>query len=54
MSVLGHKSVQMAFGYARVSDPAVLDDYRSVLGPDATSAGPSASAVHTQVRPAAA
>jgi hypothetical protein len=25
-----------------------------VLGPDATIAGPSASAVHTQVRPAAA
>jgi len=48
MSILGHKSVQMALVYAHVSDPAVLDDYRSVLGPDATIAGPSASAVRNR------
>jgi len=48
MSVLGHKSVQMALVYAHVSDPAVLDDYRSVLGPDAAIAGPSASAVRNR------
>ncbi len=48
MSVLGHKSVQMALVYAHVSDPAVLDDYRSVLGPEATIAGPSASAVRNR------
>ncbi len=48
MSVLGHKSVQMALVYAHVSDPAVLDDYRSVLGADATIAGPSASAVRNR------
>jgi Phage integrase family len=48
MSVLGHKSVQMALVYANVSDPAVLDDYRTVLGPDATIAGPSASAVRNR------
>lgn len=48
MSILGHKSVQMALVYAHVGDPAVLDDYRSVLGPDATIAGPSASAVRNR------
>lgn len=35
MSILGHKSVQMALVYAHVSDPAVLDDYQAVLGPEA-------------------
>lgn len=29
----------MALVYAHVSDPAVVDDYRAVLGPDATIAG---------------
>jgi hypothetical protein len=48
MSVLGHKSVQMALVYAHVSDPAVLDDYRSVLGDEATIAGPSATAVRNR------
>jgi hypothetical protein len=48
MSIFGHKSMQMALVYAHVSDPAVLDDYRSVLGPDATIAGPSASAVRNR------
>jgi len=48
MSILGHKSVQMALVYAHVSDPAVLDDYRSVLGDEATIAGPSATAVRNR------
>jgi integrase len=48
MSILGHKSVQMALVYAHVSDPAVLDDYRAVLGPEATIAGPSAAAVRNR------
>lgn len=48
MSVLGHKSVQMALVYAHVSDPAVLDDNRTVLGADTTIAGPSASAVRNR------
>ncbi len=48
MSVLGHKSVQMALVYAHVSDPAVLDDYQAVLAPHATIAGPSASAVRNR------
>jgi site-specific recombinase XerD len=48
MSILGHKSVQMALVYAHVSDPAVLDDYRAVLGRDATIAGPSATAVRNR------
>jgi integrase len=51
---LGTQECADGLVYAHVSDPAVLDDYRSVLGPDATIAGPSASAVHTQARPAAA
>ncbi|HQZ84934.1 MAG TPA: tyrosine-type recombinase/integrase [Actinomycetota bacterium] len=48
MSILGHKSVQMALVYAHVSDPAVRDDYRAVLGRDATIAGPSASALRNR------
>ncbi len=48
MSILGHKSVQMALVYAHVSDPAVVDDYRAVLGPDATIAGPSANALRNR------
>lgn len=48
MSILGHKSVQMALIYAHVSDPAVVDDYRAVLGTDATIAGPSAAALRNR------
>jgi integrase len=48
MSILGHKSVQMALVYAHVSDPSVLDDYQAVLAPQATIAGPSASAVRNR------
>jgi integrase len=31
MSILGHESPQMTMAYARISDPEVLRDYRSVL-----------------------
>jgi hypothetical protein len=43
MQVLGHNSVDMAMVYAHISDIAVLNDYRSVLGSQATLAGPGAS-----------
>jgi hypothetical protein len=42
MRVLGHTSVSMALVYAQVGDPEVLRDYRAVLGPGATLAGPAA------------
>jgi hypothetical protein len=45
MSVLGHASVSMSLVYAQITDPDVLADYQAVLGPTATVAGPSASAV---------
>ena len=45
MSVLGHESAAMSLVYASISDPEVLRDYRSVLGPGANIAGPSADAV---------
>ncbi len=48
MSILGHKSVQMALVYAHISDPAVLDDYRSVLGEEPTIAGSSSAAVRNR------
>lgn len=48
MSVLGHKSVQMALVYAHISDPAVLHDYRSVLSEDATIAGPSSAVIRNR------
>ena len=46
MSVLGHQSPQMSMVYARISDPEVLRDYQSVLGPGAVIAGPGAEALH--------
>jgi site-specific recombinase XerD len=50
-SVLGHTSVSMSLVYAQISDPEVLADYQAVLGPDATIAGPSASAVRNHDLP---
>jgi len=47
MSVLGHESAAMAMVYARVSDPEVLRDYRSVLEPGAVIAGAGAEAVRS-------
>lgn len=40
MSVLGHQSTDMTMVYARISDHEVLKDYQSVLGDNATIAGP--------------
>lgn len=42
MKVLGHSSVSMALVYAQISDREVLRDYKSVLTPGATIAGPAA------------
>jgi hypothetical protein len=43
MQVLGHNSVDMAMVYAHISDIAVLNDYRAVLGSQATLAEPGAA-----------
>lgn len=51
MNILGHASVSMTLVYAQISDAAVVADYQSVLGPDATIAGPSASAVRNHELP---
>jgi integrase len=42
MKVLGHSSVSMALVYAQISDQEVLRDYKAVLTPGATIAGPAA------------
>ncbi|GHH86305.1 hypothetical protein GCM10018793_57660 [Streptomyces sulfonofaciens] len=51
MKVLGHTSVSMALVYAQVSDQEVLRDYRAVLGPGATIAGPAAEELRTGALP---
>jgi hypothetical protein len=43
MKILGHQSAQMSLVYARISDRAVLEDYRRVLEPGAAVAGPLAA-----------
>lgn len=45
MSILGHQSPAMSMVYARISDPEVLRDYKSVLAPGAVVAGPGAEAL---------
>lgn len=45
MSILGHQSPAMSMVYARISDPEVLRDYKSVLSPGAVVAGPGAEAL---------
>ena len=47
MRILGHTSASMALVYAQISDPEVLRDYQSVLGPGATLAGPAAEALRS-------
>ena len=47
MRILGHNSVSMALVYAQISDPEVLRDYQSVLGPGATLAGPAAETLRS-------
>ncbi|MDP9381028.1 MAG: site-specific integrase, partial [Chloroflexota bacterium] len=54
MSVLGHTTPAMAMVYAQVSDAAVLGDYRKVLGPGATVAGPLAETLRKGELPASA
>ena len=51
MSVLGHTSVSITPVYAQIGDPEVLADYQAVLGPDVTTAGPSASALRNHDLP---
>jgi integrase len=51
MDVLGHQSPHMSMVYIRVSDEAVLADYRSVLKPDAPIAGPAAEIIRNQRLP---
>jgi hypothetical protein len=53
MQMLGHSSVSMALVYAQISDPEVLRDYQSVLGPGATLAGPAAEALRRGAFPSA-
>jgi len=47
MRILGHNSVSMALVYAQISDPEVLRDYQSVLGPGTTLAGPAAETLRS-------
>jgi len=47
MSILGHQSPAMSMVYARISDPEVLRDYKSVLAPGAVIAGPGAEVLRT-------
>jgi integrase len=53
MKVLGHQSANMSMVYARISDRAVLEDYRKVLGPGAAIAGPLAETLRNGEMPAA-
>jgi len=54
ISVLGHRSVSMSLVYAQISDPEVLRDYKAVLGPGATIAGPCAAALKAGELPSSA
>lgn len=54
MDVLGHQSPHMSMVYIRVSDEAVLADYRAVLKPDAPIAGPAADIIRNQSLPQSA
>jgi integrase len=45
MAILGHTSPAMSLFYARITDTAVLRDYRAALQPGAHLAGPAAEAV---------
>jgi integrase len=51
MKVLGHTSVSMALVYAQISDQEVLRDYKAVLGPGATIAGPAADELRNGTLP---
>lgn len=51
MKVLGHSSVSMALVYTQISDQEVLRDYKAVLGPGATIAGPAAEELKSGALP---
>lgn len=51
MSVLGHTSASMSMVYAQISDREVLKDYKAVLGPGATIAGPLAETLRSGEMP---
>lgn len=51
MKVLGHSSVSMALVYAQISDQEVLRDYKAILEPGATIAGPAALDLKSGVLP---
>ena len=51
IKVLGHTSVSMALVYAQISDQEVLRDYKAVLGPGATIAGPAADELRNGTLP---
>lgn len=51
MKVLGHSSVSMALVYAQISDQEVLRDYKAVLTPGATIAGPAADELKSGALP---
>ena len=51
MDVLGHQSPHMSMVYIRVSDEAVLADYKAVLKSDAPIAGPAAEIIRNQRLP---
>jgi integrase len=47
MQILGHQSPAMAMVYTAISDAAVLEDYRAVLGPNVAIAGPMAETLRS-------
>ena len=54
MTVLGHSDPGMSMVYAQISDREVLRDYRAVLGPGATIAGPLAAQLRAGELPSSA
>jgi integrase len=51
MRMLGHTSTEMTLVYAHISDRAMTEDYRKVLGPGAEIAGPLAADLRAGVLP---
>jgi hypothetical protein len=52
MKMLGHTSTEMTLVYIHLSDRAVVEDYRRVLGPGAVLAGPIAADLRAGTLPA--
>lgn len=51
MRMLGHTSTEMTLVYAHISDRAMTEDYRKVLGPGAEIAGPLAADLRAGILP---